>query len=435
MTTYQLLEDLRRNVVDLDSNEYKVMVIWDHVSNKDVGWLTVKKDVVVDFSKFQGRDVNLQALLSSKPVRSSPTFSPRIDSSDHDTEQPAFESSISTKGSTNLTDDTTQEVIDIGDDSTDDDPEGVNMDMNENFDSTNTEQNLLFSSQSCSKIMPAALEPEHDQKQKNWRAHVKRQCPQCPELLSNSVFMVHLRSAHNLQPEKEEVTCDICGIPLFKVNLEFHKSTSHFVKKEPRVSPNSNKLNCPCGKQYSTIAGLTQHTLRYCGKQAVEKSTKKFNCPCGKKYNTISGLKQHTLRFCGKQSKNGGLDRINELRRQNKMVDNKELKNSSRENIEKQTGPGQKAVLSLGDKSDSTARESSLNRSTIRKEKVQFKIVYQGKSYDCSRNKRHTIQRSLSKFCKDLIGKELRFEFQGKTLTGKEGVEDFVGGKIVALDV
>eukprot|EP00092_Neocalanus_flemingeri_P089728 GFUD01113565.1.p1 GENE.GFUD01113565.1~~GFUD01113565.1.p1 ORF type:complete len:404 (-),score=71.55 GFUD01113565.1:28-1239(-) len=403
MTTYQLLEDLRRNVVDLDSNEYKVMVIWDHVSNKDVGWLTVKKDVVVDFSNFQGRDVNLQALLSSKPVRSSPTFSPRIDSSDHDTEQPAFESSISTKGSTNLTDDTTQEVIDIGDDSTDDDPEGVNMDMNENFDSTNTEQNLLFSAQSCSQIMPAALEPEHDQKQKNWKAHVKRQCPQCPELLSNSVFMVHLRSAHNLQPEKEEVTCDICGIPLFKVNLEFHKSTSHFAKKEPRVSPNTN--------------------------------TRKFNCPCGKQYSTINGLKQHTLRYCGKQSSNGVLDRINQLRRKSKMVDNKELKNSSRGNIEEQTGPGQKAVLSLGAKIDSTARESSLNRSVIRKEKLQFKIVYKGKSYDCSRNKRHTIQRSLSKFCKDIVGKELRFEFQGKTLTGKEGVEDFVGRKIVALDV
>eukprot|EP00092_Neocalanus_flemingeri_P089729 GFUD01113566.1.p1 GENE.GFUD01113566.1~~GFUD01113566.1.p1 ORF type:complete len:405 (-),score=73.81 GFUD01113566.1:28-1242(-) len=404
MTTYQLLEDLRRNVVDLDSNEYKVMVIWDHVSNKDVGWLTVKKDVVVDFSNFQGRDVNLQALLSPKSVRSSPTFSARIDSSDHDTEQPAFDSSISTKGSTYLTDDSTQEVIDIGDDSTDDGPESDNMDMNENIDSTKTEQNLLFSSQTNSKIMPVALKPENDQKQKkNWRSHVKRQCPQCPEQLSNAVFMDHLRSAHNLQPEKEEVTCDICGIPLFKVNLEFHKSTSHFAKKEPRVSPNTN--------------------------------TRKFNCPCGKQYSTINGLKQHTLRYCGKQSSNGVLDRINQLRRKSKMVDNKELKNSSRGNIEEQTGPGQKAVLSLGAKIDSTARESSLNRSVIRKEKLQFKIVYKGKSYDCSRNKRHTIQRSLSKFCKDIVGKELRFEFQGKTLTGKEGVEDFVGRKIVALDV
>jgi len=436
MSTEQVLAELKRQVVNLDVNKYKVLLIWDPVSSKDVGWLTVKKDVEVNLSKFQGRDVNLRALAGIRTVptpslegirtvptpslegirtvpspslenirtvpshsrdgiRTVPAFSPSpssmIASSYQTTGQSSVDSSI--RGSTKRLD-VSQEVIDISNDSTEYVPDCENIDFNENITSIKTEsvnplsgQNPLSNSVSSSKTLP--LKPRFDEKQKinQGRSDFKRQCPQCFVQINRKSLLNHLRFVHNLQPEKEQVTCDECGISVFKINLEYHKSVAHSVKKESKP-----------------------------------KCVKKFECSCGKKYSTAAGLSQHKLRFCGKPLTNiGGLIKANELRRQErKKLADEELVKSSQE--------------SNGDNGDHTAREASLNISVQRKEKVKFEITYQDRSYNCSRSKDRTIKASLIKFCKDIIGKELRFEFHGEPLTGTEVTQVFDGGVIIASD-
>jgi len=404
MSTEQLLEELKRQVVNLDVNKYKVLVIWDPVSSKDVGWLTVKKDVEVKLSRFQGRDVNLRALDGIKTAASStPKQSAVTTNSFQATEQGTIDSSISLMGSTNFLD-LSQEVIEISNDSMENFPA---KDLNENIRSIKTELvsprlvlNPFSASVSSSNIL--SLKPRIDQEQKinQWRSGVKRQCPHCSVQVSPASFVKHLRAVHNLQPEKEQVTCDICGIPVFKVNLEFHKSVAHSVKKESETN-----------------------------------DVKKFKCSCGNKYSTAAGLNQHKSRFCGKPiTINPLLARVNELRRQKKLADEGLIKSSSTAtNLQMETIPGDQG--SSVDKGDSTARKSEWNKSADRKEKVKFEITYQDRSYSCSRSKDRTIKASLKKFCKETIGEELRFEFRGKPLTGTEGAEDFEGGKIFAINL
>ena len=92
--------------------------------------------------------------------------------------------------------------------------------------------------------------------------------------------------------------------------------------------------------------------------------------------------------------------------------------------------PGESAVGTMVEKTF-TEDESSLNESVNRKEKVKFEIKYEDRSYDCSRSKGNTVKGSLKKFCKKIVGKDLGFEFEGKSVTGKEGVEVFSGGVVV----
>jgi len=400
MSTEQVLGVLKRQVVNLDVNKYKVLVIWDPVSSKDVGWLTVKKEVEVNLSKFQCRDVNLRAL---DGIRSVPASSPKLGSvtasSYQATEQGTIDSSISMMNSTKLLD-ISQEVIEISNDSMENFT--TNMDLNENIKTELVSPLLVQNPFSTSASSPKSLslKPKFDQEQniKRWRSGIKRQCPHCFVQVFPSSFVKHLRSVHKLQPEKEEVTCDVCGIPIFKVNLEFHKSIAHSVKKE-REPPVVKKLKCLCGKKYSTAKGLNQHKLRYCGKSIT----------------------------------NGGIARVNELRRQKNVANEGLVKvSSSVNNQQMEIIPG--AQGTSGVKGDSTARKSSLNMSGS-KERVKFEIIYQDRSYSCSRSRDRTIEASLRKCCKEIIGKELRFEFHGKPLTGTEGVEGFDGGIILASDM
>ena len=64
---------------------------------------------------------------------------------------------------------------------------------------------------------------------------------------------------------------------------------------------------------------------------------------------------------------------------------------------------------------------------------VQFQISYLDTSYNCSRSEGH--KGSLKKFCKNIVGRDLSFEFEGKTVTGLERVELFSGRVILAYSV
>jgi hypothetical protein len=61
-----MLEEVRRQVGSLDAAKYKVALVWDPVTSRDVGWLTVKRDVKVDLLMFQVRDVNLETLVGNR---------------------------------------------------------------------------------------------------------------------------------------------------------------------------------------------------------------------------------------------------------------------------------------------------------------------------------------------------------------------------------
>jgi len=65
-------------------------------------------------------------------------------------------------------------------------------------------------------------------------------------------------------------------------------------------------------------------------------------------------------------------------------------------------------------------------------ERVTFNIVFEDKAYGCSRSKGLTVKASLKKFCKHVIGKDLKFQFAGKILTGLEIVDTFSNGNILA---
>ena len=56
-----LMKDLELSVTGFPSG-YNVSVGWNPISNTDVGWLTLKKGVSIDFKHLQLRDFNLNQL-------------------------------------------------------------------------------------------------------------------------------------------------------------------------------------------------------------------------------------------------------------------------------------------------------------------------------------------------------------------------------------
>jgi len=57
-----MIPELREQVSNLDTSKYKVMLVWDPENSRDVGWLTVEKEVGVNLALLQVRDVNLKKI-------------------------------------------------------------------------------------------------------------------------------------------------------------------------------------------------------------------------------------------------------------------------------------------------------------------------------------------------------------------------------------
>ena len=60
-----MLNQMKSQVTNLDLSKFKVMLLWDPVNGRDVGWLTVEKDVRVDLSILQVRDIYLTDVAQS----------------------------------------------------------------------------------------------------------------------------------------------------------------------------------------------------------------------------------------------------------------------------------------------------------------------------------------------------------------------------------
>ena len=376
----KVLGDIRRQAVHLDSSKYKVMVVWDPFQSRDIGWLTVLKNIEVNLANLQVRDVNLTAFVSSKSLADS-SSSAVMGRSEIVSEEAMRETSFSSN-MTNLS----QDVICVSGDSMEEDFfEYPAMDFNKNVVNIKSEQGVQFPNTS----------------KQNWgrKVGVKRQCPQCYLQVFHRDFLKHLRSVHGVETGSE-VICDICDIPVSKYNLEFHKATAHAPKA--RKAPVGFKFVCYCGKKYSTASGLNQHKTRYCGKEGLE--------------------------F-------GGLGRVNELRRNNSLVAQQGAYESARRSNDQRMDNENSSV---GGTVTDTTKDTSLNVSSekvkeVREEKVKFRINYQNSSYILTRSKDRTIKQNLKKFCKEIAGKELRFELNGKALTGDEVAKDFDGAVIFAV--
>jgi hypothetical protein len=200
------------------------------------------------------------------------------------------------------------------------------------------------------------------------RDAMKRQCPECLVYVTNGNFMKHYRVIHTQLSATERVPCDICEKNITKINLEFHKYTNHGV-----------------GKDIKHVAGVGSD----------------FKCnDCGNHYWSYAGLRRHKLKEHIKK----------------KEIDN-EIVSENKFKIDTESVTSDQGLSKFGDLSEFVGK----------KERVRFNIRYKDRSYSCSRSKGNLIKGSLKFFCKQFIGKDLQFPFDGKILTGLELAERFSG--------
>ena len=353
-----MLEEVRRQVGNLDVAKYKVALVWDPVTSRDVGWLTVKRDVRVDLPMFQVRDVNLETLVSMRKLEFIDKVPQTCD--------------VSSSLSSSLRESNQEENCEFDRSMAFNKSGDLFLDENENMNNK-TDQKIVPNP--YSRMRSGRVESVKSAEKRRNRGAMKRQCPECLMVVTNGNFMKHFRVIHNQLSATEKVPCDICEKNITKINLDFHKYTNHGVGQViEHVTDVGNELKCDhCGKQYRSYAGLRQHKLN-----------------------------EHIKK---------------------KKIDNEIIsENKSKE--------GTESVVSdqglLMDKLD------DLSGSVGKKERVRFNIRYKDRSYSCSRSKGNLIKGSLKKFCKQFIGKDLQFEFDGKILTGLEVVERFSGSNILA---
>jgi len=312
-----MLSVLKSQVTNLDSSRFKVMLVWDPDNARDVGWLTVEKDMKVDVEALQIRDVNLDKishcsmLEPETPKQSRETEGYIADSSEHP--------NIYVK-------EDNQEVITIEDDAIE----------------------VYAREAKCTKTY---VLDEVGLSNKS-----KVQCSKCKLVLLRGNLPRHLALKH------EKVRCAICGVYLKKMNLEFHTKVKH-----------STMPTCvACGKTFKSERGLNSHR-RWC------------------------------INSGSKCTKNDGSSAQNDI-------------------------PGRKEVVEGVIK---TFLDNDMTK-PVRNERVDFSIIHEGRCYSCSRFKGVQIKGSLKKFCKH-VGKDLKFEFEGRFLTGAEFVDTFADCKISAI--
>jgi len=283
----QLLEELKGQVQDLDDNKFKVMLMWEPDTSEDVGWMIVRKDVEVDLSMFQVRDLNLKTLVSDKQI--------------------LISENVPEEGKVN------EKVTPFCSDTVD----SFQYERNYLNDANDDNMHDLSANQACT-MHTADEQPKAKYNKANYERKIKRKCPECGDQVSHGLFLIHLKTAHNVEPGKLKAKCDECGSYVRKFNLEFHKEVTHGIK-------------------------------------------------------------------------------------------------------------GEESKLINGEKSGEV--ETKLNNSDS--QKVDFKIIYQGRHFDCSRSSSSSIKGALKKFCKQ-VGQDLVFKCEEVVLTGEERTEDFAGGVILA---
>lgn len=336
-----MLSVLKEQVTNLNSSKYKVMLVWDPDNARDVGWLTVEKDIKVDLDALQVRDVNLNkiTIVTSKS-------DPKHLNQNNEKEGKAAGAVFSASPSLGKE---SPEVIVIEEDDVEESV-GVSQD-------TDTKPNLV------GKV--------------DLSSQGKVKCSECQAIVTGTYLVQHMARVHGQFIKTEKAKCSTCGIRVNKVNLDFHMKLKHGAAKDSKQSTDdSNLATCiACGKSFKSKKSLSSHR-----------------------------------QWCIKASK-----------------DSKKEESKILNAITQRNSPEKEVVVA--------APTNPLIDSEIaaqdKNERVNFSISHESRSYNCSRSKGAQIKGSLKKFCKH-VGQDLKFEFDGRFLTGAEIVDTFSGGKILS---
>ena len=463
-----MLTELSDQVSNLDTSKYKVMLLWDPDNARDVGWLTVEKDVVVDTSLLQVRDVNLNKIHARSNIGAEAVN--QEEEIDDVTADPSASSSII-------------EVV-----------KQVNIiDVDNDIDNAITDN---------FPVLARYVEPSDGDgfKKKEMGHMVKLQCSECEIFVATSYFVTHMKSVHGRHLKTfEKVKCDICNFYVTKVNLDLHKKLKHGVDGDgQRVEVKTTLANCYiCGKQLESIRSLRNHVrecidsknvglstdqvkttepvkslrnhVRECGdtkEVAVStdqvKTIKKNKVQCSdcRAYFSSSTLAGHMamvhgkiVKFekikcdiCGFLVNKINLDFHKKLKHKGESLKEFKCKSCGKELTSYRSFAGHrgwcKGVIEANSRTDTAGKQlietkEKVNfsgadvREDVKKERVIFSIQHEGRIYSCSRSKGARVKGSLKKFCVH-VGKDLMFKFNEKFLTGPEVVDTFSGGTIVS---
>jgi len=310
-----MLSVLKAQVTNLDSSRYKVMLVWDPDNARDVGWLTVEKNMKVDLGALQVRDVNLNKI--SLNFQSDP--------------EPFNQNFADSSLGSNL-EENNKELIVIEEDAIE----------------------VKVQEAKCTKT--SLVDDDH------LISKGKVQCSECKTSVRSTYFQRHMAKVHGQILKNEIVKCVTCSVRVKKVNLKLHMKAKH-----------SDVAKCvDCGQIFKSDRGLRSHRhwcMRARSKGSNNDAIAPKDIPERKSLENVSVLKSH---------------------------------------------------------SDTDMIESAKN------ERVHFSILHEGRCYSCSRSKGAQIKGSLKKFCRH-VGKDLKFEFEGRFLTGAEIVDTFSDGKILAI--
>ena len=424
---------------DLDGDKFKVMLMWDPATSEDVGWMIVRKDVQVDLSKFQLRDLNLKTLL-------------------YDEQVPSL-SQISEKGQQN---DKAEEVVTSSSNVID-----SNHERNSPNDANKNNMDILRDEvfahkqlpSSCSSVNQACTQPKAQEHPKAyWQKLLKRPCPECSLQVSHGSFLLHLRKAHKIELEKTRAACEICGKSVRKFNLDFHKLVTHgkdFNLKtvEPVLCGQLDKVDVAVAS--SSIRVDSNHNNRIFPKDSNENKMdimtdkifvhKQLSSSHFSDHKTLTELSrakwirsiQRQCPKCSDQVSHGAL--LKHLKKAHSIEPEKTRVrcDECRHNVRKFNLEFHKLVNHGIKEEGSKLKQgenlcevgTKLNKSDSKI--ADFKIIYQGRHFNCSRSSTSTIKGALRRFCKQ-VGQDLVFKYNEEVVTGDERTDSFLGGVIFA---
>jgi len=223
-----MLRELRSQTPNLDKSKYKVMLLWDPDNARDVGWLTVEKDVKVDLTALQVRDVNLEKAINS------------LEETNNEVKDTIAQFS-SSRGTREASEDNEDAI------------------KNSLLDSKDIKP--------CLSVTPNHMESN------------KVKCMECKATFRREYFPEHMARIHGKVVSKYKKTrCDVCGKYINEDTLHIHKKEKHGVGKDSKPSPgigNSELKKCGnCGKVFKNKCGLSSH-MKACiksGKNTLQES-------------------------------------------------------------------------------------------------------------------------------------------------------------------
>ena len=219
-----LTEDLKASIVGLPQ-DYRVMIGWDSQLNRDVGWITMKRGVELDFASFQIREYNLNIRGSGSEVAN-------------------LESSSKSTGSKLSLMHDDKETLENNDntmeESTGDQVRELSLQRPNAFSNWAIINKDLVTCGYCNRKVTHLLSHEKKCQVKNAKNQKRVECPYCDFKPTSAGISNHIRSHF-----RTKRTCPFCN----KVVLE-DKYESHF-KKCSRCSV--------CGKVFKNKLLLLKH--------------------------------------------------------------------------------------------------------------------------------------------------------------------------------